>query len=272
MDNWLLIIVGIIFLLCMITGGVKGFFRIGISLLSSVITVVIVIYLSPYIEDAIVKYTPLDEMVEERCVESFMPYVSASMLADKDLSGTPLEEFSSEEISNMGAIDWDVLGMSAEDVLNLVGDLTKEEQISQIEDSMLPEFLKDQLLENNNSIVYEELGVQYFPEYVASYISRLAVNIVAFLVTFAFAVLIVKALSAAIDILGDLPVVGVFNHAGGAFVGIFVAVFIVWLGFLILTLMYSTEFGQQCFAMIEESAVLTYLYDTNILLKKILQF
>ncbi|MBO5461118.1 MAG: CvpA family protein [Ruminococcus sp.] len=272
MDNWLLIIVGIVFLLCMIAGGVKGFFRIGISLLSSVITIIIVIYLSPYIEDAIIKYTPLDEMIEERCVEAFIPKVASSALEGKDLSETPLSEFSAEELKKMEEIDWDALGMTADEIMTLIGDVSKEEQIAQIENSAIPEFLKELLIENNNSIIYNELGVEYFPQYVASYITRLAVNIVSFLLTFIFAIIIVRALSAAIDILGDFPVIGAVNHAGGAILGILVAVLVVWLGFLLLTLMYSTEIGQTCFAMIEESKLLTYLYENNILLNKLLQF
>ena len=101
MDNWLLIIVGIIFLLSMISGGVKGFFKISISLISSILTVVLVIYLSPYVEEAIIKYSPLDEMVEEKCVEIFMPNLTGAMLEGIDLTGTPLEGFSIEELKNI---------------------------------------------------------------------------------------------------------------------------------------------------------------------------
>lgn len=272
MNNWLLIIVGLVFVICMIAGGVKGFFKIGISLLSSVLTVVIVIYLAPYVEGAIIKYTPLDEMIEDRCVEAFVPQVVPSLLEGKDLSNTPLGEFSSEELENMGSVDWEALGMTADQIMELIGDVSKEEQAEQIEDSTIPEFIKERLIENNNNIIYNELDVEYFPQYVASYIARLAVNIVAFLVTFVFALLIVRALAEAINILGDFPVIGVFDHIGGVIIGICVAVLVVWLGFLVLTLMYSTEIGQMCFRMIEESDALTYLYENNILLKKLIQF
>ena len=60
MDNWLLIIVGVIFLLCIAVGYIRGFFKIGLSLLSSVLTIVIMMYLSPYVADALAKYFPED--------------------------------------------------------------------------------------------------------------------------------------------------------------------------------------------------------------------
>ena len=37
MENWLLLAVGIVFLVCMIAGFVKGFLRIGLSLLSTIL-------------------------------------------------------------------------------------------------------------------------------------------------------------------------------------------------------------------------------------------
>ena len=63
MDNWLLIIVGAIFLLCIAVGNIRGFFKKGLSLLSSVLTIVIMMKLSQYVADALAKYIPIDEMI-----------------------------------------------------------------------------------------------------------------------------------------------------------------------------------------------------------------
>ena len=49
MENWLLLAVGIVFLVCMIAGFVKGFLRIGLSLLSTILTLVLVSFLSQYV-------------------------------------------------------------------------------------------------------------------------------------------------------------------------------------------------------------------------------
>ena len=168
-----------------------------------------------------------------------MPEISAEELSKVDLSGTPLAGLSGDDLANLKELDWEQLGITAEDVLKVVGEIPKDAQIKQIENSALPSFMKNIILENNNSEIYSELNVSSFPEYVASYISRMAIKIVSFLVTFLLAIIIVRALMAAVDIIGELPVVGLLNRFAGALAGIFVALLIVWIAFLILTLVYT---------------------------------
>ena len=60
MNNWLLIIVATIFVVCIVVGYVRGFLKLGISMLSTVITLVIVLFLSPLVSDALAEDTPVD--------------------------------------------------------------------------------------------------------------------------------------------------------------------------------------------------------------------
>lgn len=272
MDNWLLIIVGVIFLVCIVVGAVRGFFKIAVSLLSTILTIVIVIFLSPYVAEALQKYTPVDEMIEEKIMEAFMPEITAEDLAGLDLSGTPLEGMGEDEIRELSDLDWDVLGITPEDILEKLGEIPKEIQIREIEEAPLPSFLKDELMENNNAAIYDELGVSSFPEYVAAYLSRMAVRLLSFLVTFLLAIIIVKALMVAVHILGELPVIGFFNRLGGALLGVAIALILVWIGFLVITVLYSTEAGTACFDMIEKSQILTFLYEKNLILNRLLSF
>ena len=133
----------------------------------------------------------------------------------------------------------------------------------------MPDFLKDLLLENNNTAIYEELDVTSFPQYIATYISRMMLNVVSFLVTFILAFVIVKALMAAVDILGELPILGVFNYLGGAAVGALCALLFVWVLFLVIAVCYSIPIGKVCFDMIEDSVLLKLLYDNNPLLTRL---
>lgn len=272
MDNWLLIIVATIFIVCIVVGYVRGFLKLGISLLSTVITLVIVLFLSPYVADALAEHTPVDDYIEERIVEAFLPEITPEDLANVDLSGTPLENLSQEQLENFNDLDWDLLGVTADDLLGMLGDIPKDVQIQQIEEASMPQFLKDLLLENNNSTIYGELGVQSFPHYVAAYISRLVLNLISFLVTFLLAIIIVKALMFAVNIIGELPVLGLVNHIAGGALGMVLALVVVWIGFLIMTLTYTTEAGSACFDMVEKSSVLKFLYDSNPLLIRLLGF
>lgn len=272
MNNWLLIIVGVVFLISIVIGYIRGFLKIGLSLLSSVLTVVLVIYLSSHVADALTKFTPIDEMIEEKCVEAFMPDISADIFAGKDLSGTPFAGMETEKLNNLSDLDLERYGITVKDILNIVREIPKDQQIREIEDSALPKFLKEALLENNNTTIYEELGVSTFAEYVASYVARMVVNILSFLVTFLLAIIIVKALMVAVDILGELPGLGFWNHLGGGILGAFAALLLVWLVFLVITLAYTTVPGKVAFEMIEQSSILTFLYEKNILLSKLIGF
>ena len=101
MNNWLLIIVATIFIVCIVVGYVRGFLKLGISLLSTVITMIIVLFLSPYVADALAEYTPVDEYIEARVVEAFIPEITQEDLAQYDLSGTPFAELSPEQMQNL---------------------------------------------------------------------------------------------------------------------------------------------------------------------------
>ena len=272
MDNWLLIIVGVIFLVSMVVGGIRGFFKIGLSLLSTALTIVLVLFLSPFVADALQNHTPVNDVIEKKVVEAFMPEISTEELGSMDLSGTALGELSPDEIASLNEADWDMLGITPQDILSVMGEIPKDVQIKEIESAPLPTFLKNALMENNNATIYDELGVQTFPEYVASYIARLAIRVISFLVTFLLAIIIVKALMVAVNIIGELPVIGFFNHLGGAVLGIFIALVIVWLGFLVVTVCYSTKAGTACFDRIEKSQILTLLYEKNPLLYKLMSF
>ena len=154
MDNWLLIIVATIFIICIVVGYVRGFLKLGISLLSTVLTLVLVSILSPYVADVLENYTPVDDYIEAQIVEAFMPEITEEQLSQIDLSGTPLAGLSEEDLENLNNLDWDMLGITADDILNLIGEIPKDTQIQEIENAPIPQFLKDQLIENNNSTIY----------------------------------------------------------------------------------------------------------------------
>lgn len=272
MENWLLIIVGVIFLVSIVAGAIRGFFKIGISLLSTVLTAALFAFLSPYVGSALAQYTPLDELMEEKIVQAFLPEVSAETLADKDLSGTPLQSIPLDDIEKYTSLDWKRLGITTQDFAKIYGQIPKDQQIKEIEESGMPEFLKDLLQENNNTAIYEELDVNSFPQYIAAYICRMMLNILSFLVTFILAFVIVKALMAAVDILGEMPVLGAFNYLGGAVIGALSALLFVWVLFLVIAVCYSLPIGKLCFDMINDSVILRLIYDNNPLLTRLISF
>ena len=258
--NWLLISVLAVFLIGILVGALRGFVKIGVSLLATILTLVLVVFLNPYVSDAVIQFTPFDEMIEDACVEAFMPSFS---LEDVDLSGTPLADY---DVEGLSEIDLGALGLEMEDISALIGEIPKDTQIKLIEDSGLPTFLKDSLLENNNNEIYEQLGVTSFVEYVAAYVARTIITICTFVITFIFAWIIVRSFAAVADLFSHLPIIKSVNRIAGAAIGFVFALIFVWVGFLVITLLYTTGIGETCFAMINDSAILTLLYEKNVLL------
>lgn len=254
--NWLLISVAVLFLICIIVGYVKGFIRFGVSLLATVVTIVIVVFVSPFVGKFLVAVTPLDDMIKNMCMEAMMP-----SLESIDLTGTPYEGYTVEDI--------EALGISREELIDLIGqqEIPREMQEKAIEAADIPEVLAQGLINNNNTEVYSLFGVKTFAEYVGAFVSDFVVNIISFLLTFVIVTILIRSILFALDIVTELPVLGGLNRVAGIGVGIAVALIIVWIVFLVVTLLYNFDIGKMLFAQIERSKILSLLYDNNYILK-----
>lgn len=151
-------------------------------------------------------------------------------------------------------------------------ELSREQQISVIEESKLPKTFRQLLLENNNKEVYDALGVTSFIEYIGSYIAKVVSDILAFLITLVLGVVILQIIVGMSGVLDKMPVVGGMNRVVGCIVGMGIGLVLVWILFIAVTLLYDTSFGMACFAQIEGNPILNYLYENNFLMKYIIKF
>ena len=255
--NGLLILVGIILLVCVIAGLVRGFIKIVASLAATIIIIVLVVFLTPYVSKGILKVTPLERMVQEKCVELLTPD-----LEDMDLSGIEING------QKLDGIDLE------EDIKNLIGkiDLTREQQISAIENANIPQLFRDLLLENNNAEIYKNLGVSTFGEYVGAYMAKVIADFVGFLLTLLIVTIVVRTIVYMLGLISDLPVIGGLNRIAGGVLGMATGVIIIWVILIVVTLLYTTSIGKICFENIADSQILTFLYDHNPLLEAITRF
>ncbi len=309
--NWLEISVGVIFLICMLVGLMRGAVRIIVSLLATIVTVVVVFFATPYLTQAIEKYTPVDDMIKEK-VAGAMADAATSIISgddEKDVDGdssqsnSGLTEEAVKKVLKAAGIDESALkklGISVADIVNgkisssdlakygisenvLDGlkngdnsgiekvienaEIPKELQETAIKSADIPEIFKTMLLKNNTETMYKKLGVTTFAQYVGAYLARMIINVVAFLITFIIVTLILRAIIFALDIVTELPVLGCLNRIAGAGLGIAIALVIVWVAFIILTLLYTTTVGHSVYTMIQNNTWLKLIYDYNPLMK-----
>ena len=149
---------------------------------------------------------------------------------------------------------------------------SQDAQFFMIENAKLPEVFQQLLLDNNNPEIYKTLGVTTFSEYIGSYLARLIADIVSFLLTLIVVTIVVRTILCTVGFIGKLPVIGGLNRIAGGILGIGTGLIVVWVLFIIITLMYDSEIGRQCFASIAENEFLTYLYENNILMNYITKF
>ena len=302
--NWLVGAAAGLFIICVIIGIYRGAIRIAVSLVSTLITIVLVFFLTPYVSEAIQSKTPAEEVIENQVMKTITELASSAVEgAIEDAAGnSALTEEQVRGVLNAAGISDEELaaqGIQVEDIVNgkvdseelakygisrnlLDGlnldrenaeetgeafDIPRELQEKAIEDSSVPDVLKSILLENNNDATYEKLGAESFVSYVEKFISNLLVNIVAFLFTFLIVTIILRAIIFALNVVSELPGVGVVNRLAGGVLGAVGALIIIWIVFLAVTILYTTSFGREVIELIQENDILRMIYEYNPLLK-----
>ena len=304
--NWLTIAVAGVFLLGFLIGIYRGAIRIAVSLATTILTIVIVVAASPYVSSALEKHTPIDEMIKSQ-VTNTMAKAAASQLTggsdDNGSTGISAESvrkalkaagISEEELQSYGVSVDDIVngkitgeqlaqygisssildGVNNDEVKNAIegADIPRDLQVAAIEKADLPAVFKTQLSTNNNSEIYSQLGVQTFAQYVGEFLSKLIIHIIAFLGTFLIVIIILRAIVFALDIVAELPVLGFINRLAGGVVGLGCALIIVWVAFIIITMLYMTSIGKEAYELIQNNDIIKMIYDYNPIMQLAVKF
>ena len=196
--NWLEISIGIVFLICIITGLVRGAIRIMVSLIATIVTFAIVFFATPYVSQAVEKYTPLDDMIKQKVVSTMADAATSAITGGGTVSGQGLNEAAVKKALKAAGVSEEMLnryGISISDIVNgkidssdlakygisanvldgLTGgsgssvenvienaDIPESLQETMIKSADIPEVFKNLLLKNNNKEMYdEETGFYY---------------------------------------------------------------------------------------------------------------
>ena len=143
----------------------------------------------------------------------------------------------------------------------------RTDQVLIIEDLELPENIKNLLLENNNSEGYDLLNVSGFHEYIGAYIANLIINALAYLLSFVIIWTALQLILLALDVVTKLPLLHGLNQLAGGALGIVYGVGLVWVAFLLVTILCNGNLGRTFFTMISENPFLLFLYNQNVIMK-----
>lgn len=152
------------------------------------------------------------------------------------------------------------MNMQTDTVTDKVSD-----QIDAITEYPIPEFIRKALIENNNTQIYEALGVYDFNGYVASYMACLVINALSFLIVFIVAFGILKIIEGTLNLISKLPVLHSINKAGGIICGIVHGFILIWMLGVVLTVISWTGIGQWASQEINANPLLRVIYDHNLI-------
>lgn len=130
----------------------------------------------------------------------------------------------------------------------------------------LPKSLKNSLIENNNTEMYKALSIHNFKEYISSYLAAVIINALSFIIVFIVINIILLVLSSVLGIISKLPILNGLNKTAGILVGLLQGLIVIWVLCIVLTASLGTKSGQYIYELVNQSKLLSSIYNNNILL------
>ena len=237
--NWLLLVALAIIGVCAFAGWRMGFVKSVFSLISTIAVIIITILVSPIVTNML------------KSSEAIAGTIQDKLEAVIDLSGIAENLTSDEEKDPAAFIDGLELPDSIKDTIkDSLADTLEEKEAE------AAEFVGDQL----NSLEV----------YICELLTNIILNALGFFITFLVAAVGVAVLCFVLDIISKLPVLHQINTLAGVALGALEGLVILWIVFIVITMLGSTDFGQSCMSMISQSKILSFLYDSNVLSKILL--
>ncbi len=131
----------------------------------------------------------------------------------------------------------------------------------------LPDLLRKNLEENNNAETYAALSVDTMTEYVSGYLARTVVNGLSYVLAYILSTIIIRLIAYVLNLIAGLPVLKTANKLTGGAVGFLKGIVFIWIAFLVLTVLCSTEIGKTALELIEKDTLLSILYQYDPLVR-----
>lgn len=287
--NILMIGVLAVFLVFAASGWRMGLIRKLAGIVSLLLSAILVSAALPYITEFIKKETPVYQYIAVQCENVVGQQLTAPSLAGGSANGGGLTRERIKSLMEQYGMDSSAVdGMSDDELQILIyqyfpeyadgmeikdtpsadlSSMTRIEQTKLIESLPLPDFLRQLMLNYNNSEGYGKLDVSDFSGYLVHFLANIVLNIVAFVITLLVVQIVLWTGLSMLNLFARLPVLHLLNRVGGLFVGVFQGLLAVWMIFLVISMLSGTEAGQMMIGMINSSSTLRMMYDSNLFLK-----
>lgn len=234
--NWLLIGVLAVIILCVMYGYWKGFIRILFSLISIVVLMAFVTISTPYVAKFLEENTSLQTMIEEKCLER----IRAS--AEKNIED------------------------------KLESQNTDRQKMLEDAGISLPDGIWEDLLDAGIGATDKVMEQSGMYQTLAENMSHFIVNGIASLAALIVGVIALFVIARLLNLMSKLPVIREVNHFLGVLAGLMLGLAIVWIFLYLVAIFCTSPFGLLMTNYIQQSVVLTWLYNHNLILYLILMY
>ena len=179
------------------------------------------------------------------------PYINEFLVQKTPIYNT-IQETCTNFVQSQG-------GEKAEYETDSTGDL--------IDGLKLPELLRKNLEENNNAETYAVLSVGTMTEYVSGYLARTVINGLSYVLAYILSTIMIRLIVYVLNLIAGLPVLKTANKLTGGAVGFLKGIVFIWIAFLVLTVLCSTEIGKTALELIEKDTLLSTLYQYDLLVR-----
>lgn len=228
--NWLLLITLAILGIGAVLGWRAGFVKSVFSLVSTITVIIVTLLLSPIVTGCFKSSETITEAIYHKLDE----------LIELEFSSADTEE--------------------GKNLTDYVDGLSLPESIKNILKNELADAFDGNKEEGSDSA---DDRLQTLERYICEVLTGLIINTIGFVVTLLVVAAGMALLCFVLDILSRLPVIHQINTLAGAAFGMLEGMMVLWIIFVILTMLGSTEFGQEVLTLISENDFLSLLYDNN---------
>lgn len=249
MMNTMTIVVLVIFLVFIALGFARGLIKSVFKIVLAVLALLLAYFLSPIVSDVIIENTDLDNSIRNKIYTAIETRIEQKVKAEMSQTLGEMNDELASQLANQ----------------YLEEEPNRNKQIEFIQDLELPEFLQTALIDNNHFEMKQEMGVSNFYDYISTYLARMIVNAIVFFGVFLVLSLLFNLTLLLMNMVMKLPGLNMINRLGGAAFGFVEALLIIWVLFVILDLLVSTELGGELVNQIRANEMLSLLYDKNII-------
>ena len=239
--NWLAAAVTALFAFYIIKGYRKGFLRIAVSLAGTLAVMAGAMVISPAISNSLINGSGIYNDIEKKLTETF---------------NKKIEEHS-------------VIGDSKTNADGSISEVDPSENGITTEELDVPGIIMDDIVKEYGTQLRNEIAATVFERYIAGYITKLVIRSSTFIIVSAVLSIGMWMILKTTDLISRIPVIKGFNRSLGCITGALEALMIVWIAFFIIIMCLGNSFGIRMLGYIKDSSFLTFLFNSNILLKLI---